>query len=214
VEPLFVESEAKMPHVRFDPSKAVTFDLKHGLVHLDGAPSRLLVPAEALGALCAAAGDEATQSFGRAIGLALGRRVASRLAASAESDGATRASVEAMVEHLGGELALSGLGSMGIERWGRAMVMVVDQSPLGAEGDALLEAVLASALEGAAGRATRAIFLGRETVRARFLITGEAGAQKVKAWLSEGLSWGDALVRLHANVEPAKAQVESPGGDA
>jgi len=202
-----------MSHVRFDPTKTVTFDLQHGLVHVEGAPSRVLVPADALGALFTAAGGEATASFGRALGESLGRRVASRLSGGEDGE---RVSVEAMVEHLGGELAITGLGSLGLERWGRALVMVIDQSPLGEGGDGLLEAVLEGALAAAADRSVVAVFLGRDSVRARFLLTGEAGAEKVKAWMGEGVSWGDALVRLHASPAPAPSTTEAaaPGGDA
>jgi hypothetical protein len=180
-----------MPDIRFDPSQSVTFDLAHGLVHLEGAPSRLLVPADALAALAGAAGPEAAATFGRALGEAMGRRVATRLAPG-------EAAVDAVVEHLGGELALGGLGSLGLERWGKALVMVVDQSPLGAAGDLVLEAALGAAVEAAAGRRVCAVLLGREGVRARFLLGGEAGVTKVRAWLAAGASWGDALVRLHA----------------
>jgi len=180
-----------MPDPRFDPSKAVTFDLTHGLVHLEGAPGRLLVPAEGILRLARAAGPAAAGAFGRSLGDAMGGRVRSRLDAGV-------ASIEAVVEHLGGELALAGLGSLSLERWGHALVLVMDQSPLGAEGDPLIEAALGAAIEGTAGRSARAILLGREGVRARFLIGSHAGVEKVRGWLGEGLPWGDALVRLHA----------------
>lgn len=183
-----------MTDLRFDPSKAVTFDLAHGLVHLEGAPSRLLVPAEALGALARAAGPEAASAFGAAIGEAMGRRVAARLG----EGGAASASVDVVADHLGGELALAGLGSLGIERWGRALVLVVDQSPLGEGGDRVLEAALASAVHAAAGRSVRVALLARDGVRARFLIGGEAAIEKTKRWIDEGVAWGDAIVRLHA----------------
>jgi len=163
---------------------------------------RLLVPADALGALAAAAGAEATRAFGRALGEALGRRAASRLAAPASAD--------AVIEHLGGEMALAGLGSLSLERWGRALVVVIDESPLAAAGDGLLEAVLAGAFEAASGKAVHIIFLAKQAARARFLMTGSAGVEKVRTWLAEGLSWGDALIRLHAGAgglakEPVKA---------
>jgi hypothetical protein len=195
-----------MNHVPFDPSKAVTFDLARGLVQHEGAPPGLIVPTEALAELARAAGPAAFERFGRAIGQAVGRRVASRLAAA---DGVRGAGVAAVVEHLGGELAVTGLGSLSLERWGRALVLVVDQSPLGAAGDALLESVLAAALEAAVGEAPSVIELARDGVRARFLVTGAAGASKVRAWLKDGMSWGDALVRLHA---PPSAT--TPRGDA
>jgi hypothetical protein len=184
-----------MPDLRFDPSKSVTFDLAHGLVRLEGAPAGLLVPADALAALVAAAGAEAGAAFGRSLGEAMGRRVAGRLT---EGAGVRGAAVEVVVEHLGGELAIAGLGSLALERWGRALVLVMDQSPL---GDALLEAALAAAIEAATGRKVRVVGLGREGGRARFFVGGDAGAEKVKAWLGEGIGWGEALVRLHAPAQ-------------
>jgi hypothetical protein len=183
-----------MTDLVFDPSKAVTFDLTHGLVHLEGAPSRLLVPADALLALARAAGPEAAAAFGRSLGESMGRRAAARF----EGDGLVAAPADVVLDHLGGELALAGLGSLGLERWGRALVLVIDRTPLDAGGDALLEGMLAAAIEAASGRRAHVIALGREGGRTRFLVGGEAAAAKVRAWLSEGLSWGEALMRLHA----------------
>ena len=190
-----------MTDLRFDPSKAVTFDLAHGLVHLDGAPSRLLVPAEALVALTSAAGPEASAAFGAAIGEAMGRRVASRLG----EGGVVAAPIAVVVDHLGGELALAGLGSLGLERWGRALVLVVDQSPLGEGGDRLLEAALASAIAAAAGLAAGVLLLARDGVRARFLVGGDAAIEKTRRWIDEGVAWGDAIVRLHAPADRGDA---------
>ena len=195
-----------MNHVPFDPSKAVTFDLARGLVQQEGALSGLIVPAESLAALARAAGPEASRAFGRGVGEAIGRRVAGHLA---EIDGVRAAGVGAVVEHLGGELAMTGLGSLSVERWGRALVLVIDQSPLGAGGDGLLESVLAGALEAAMGERSSVIVLARDGLRVRFLVTGLSTADKVRAWLSEGISWGDALVRLH---DPQSAT--TPRGDA
>ncbi|MEO7331936.1 MAG: hypothetical protein ABI193_25390 [Minicystis sp.] len=199
-----------MPQIRFDPSKAVTFDLASGLVQLSGAAARLLVPIEALSVLCEAAGPNAAATFGRAVGEAMGARVKARL----EGESAVNeASVEAMVEQIGGELGLGGMGSLSLERWGKAMVLVIDGSPLGPRGDGLLEAVLAGALDAATGRSVRSLLLEREEGRARFLITGDAGLEKVTSLLADGLSWGEALARLHAS--PARqASSASSRGDA
>src|SRR6185369_7870144 len=102
-----------------------------------------------------------------------------------------------------------------LERWGRALVLVVDQSPLAAAGDGLLEAVLAAAFEAASGKAVHVVFLARDGVRARFLMTGSAGVEKVRSWLAEGLSWGEALVRLHAPpTAAAQEPTDPPRGDA
>jgi hypothetical protein len=215
-----------MPEARFDPSKAVTFDLASGLVHIEGAPSRLLVPADALRALSEAAGAEATAAFGRALGAPMGRRVATRLGGDTVGDGRSggneggdgagsgsaetvrKASIEGIVNHLGGELALAGLGSLSIERWGHALVLVVDHSPLEGAGDKLLEAALAGALEEATGRGgVRALLIARDEARARFLIAGSAAIEKARGWIEQGMTWGEALARLHS--KPA-----APRGDA
>jgi hypothetical protein len=182
----------------FDPSKSITFDLTQGQVHLAGAPSRVLVPASALVAVCSAAGSDATAELGRAIGDAMGRRVAHRFAGEGDGASVRGATIELVVDHLGGELALGGLGSLQIERWGRALVLVVDQSPLGPQGDALLASVLESALSQATGRSACVSVLDRAAARARFLVASAAAIEKVRAWLREGTSWGDALARLHA----------------
>lgn len=183
-----------MSNVPFDPSKAVTFDLAHGLVRLDEAAPRALVPAEALVALAAAAGPEATRAFAKALGEPLGARVARRLGGA---QGAQGSSVDDVVEHLGGELALAGLGSLGLERWGKALVLLVDQSPLSGSGDVLLAEVVASALSATTGRALQVIPLMREGARVRLLVSSEAAATKASTWLREGASWGDVLARLH-----------------
>lgn len=197
-----------MAVARYRPDHDVTFDLVHGLVHLEGAPGRVLVPAGALATLCASADAAAVAAFGKAIGQAMGLRVAARLASIAEPDesgravGARAASVETMVDHLGAELSLVGLGSLGVERWGRALVVVVDHCPLGGPGDALLEAVLGEAIGAVAARPVNAVLLDRDSVRARFFLAGGAAASLVRTWLRDGVPWGDTLARLHAPPAP------------
>ena len=180
--------------MRFDPSETVTFDLSRGHVHLDGGPPCVLVPALALAALAEAAGGEAARRFGRALGLEIGRRAARRLSAIG---GARDAAVNTVVAQLGGELGLAGFGVLSLERWGQAVVPVVDGVPLGPSGDALLGGVLEGAIEATTGAEATAIFLARDGSRARFLLLGDAGARKVQGWLDHGVSWGDALARLH-----------------
>ena len=180
-----------MANSTFDPTHAVTFDLASGRVHLDDAPSRVLVPADALATLAAAAGEGPTLAFAAAMGEPVGRRVARRLSGSP-----TSATLAEVVDHLGGDLALLGLGSLGVERWGDALVLTLDHGAIAS--DAFVAAVLASALSSASGKAVEVVALVKDATRARFLITGKAGAEKARGWLKEGVSWGDVLVRLHA----------------
>ncbi len=70
----------------------------------------------------------------------------------------------------------------------------------------MLAGVLAAALGEQSSSVT---VLARDGGRVRFLVTSRAGIDKVRAWLDEGVAWGDALVRLHA---PTPAT--TPRGDA
>jgi hypothetical protein len=175
--------------IRFNPSGSVSFDLVRGRVDCGG--DHVLVAADALIDLCRAAGDEAVSDFGRRLGTALGRRVAERL-----GDAASSASIEDVLDHLGGELALAGFGSLGLERWGRALVLTVDGGPFGQQLDRLLGAVLEGSLQRAFGRDCRAIKLMRDDRQVRFLMANPVSAGKVSEWLGSGLSYGDALARL------------------
>jgi len=175
----------------FNPTHAVRFEIARGRVSLDGAEARVLVPAAALGKLCENAGPESVRDFGRNLGTEIGRRVASRLDGGAPS-------VTALVEHLGGDMALSGLGSLTVEIWGRALVFAVTDSPLGKEGDVLLASVLEGALQRALARDTSLVELERSDGRVRFAVLSPKTADGVRKWLGQGVSWGDALARLNA----------------
>lgn len=182
-----------MDHPRFNPSQSVKFDLARGAVSVDGA-GRLLMPADLLGELWASAGEEQQRDFGRRLGTELGRRVVERLGASRTE----HASVEAVVEHLGGDVALAGLGSLSVERWGRALVVVVEGSPLGAAGDGLLAALLEGALQRLMGRDAAVVVLGRDGARVRMVVLNPSSALRVKSWLGSGVAWGEVLSRLHS----------------
>jgi hypothetical protein len=136
------------------------------------------------------------KSFGRRLGTEAGRRTADAL-----GSGVAGASLESLLEHLGGNLALMGFGSLGLERWGKALVFTLDTSPFGAHGDALLSAVIEGALQRAAGRDVEAVVLGRDDDRVRLVVLSARAARSVRAWLDEGRSWGEVLSRLHQGAQ-------------
>jgi hypothetical protein len=185
-----------MAQPQFDPSRAVQFDLGRGQVALDGASCRVLVPADLLLELCRDAGTEAAKNFGRRLGTECGRRVAERLA-----EGAAQATVENLLDHLGGEVALMGLGNLGVERWGKALVMTCEGAPGGSDGDVLLGAVLEGAMQRVFGRDTTAVKLQRDDDLVRMLIVSSATAQSVSEALRSGTAWGQVVAELH---QPAR----------
>jgi hypothetical protein len=177
---------------RFDPSHSVEFDLGRGQIAVRGGSERVLIPADALVALCEGSDPEVRRDFARRVGTEAGRRTAERLGDPA------RANIEAVVEHLGGDLALMGFGSLALERWGRALVLVVSGSPFGTAGDELLACVLEGALQRAFGRDVGAVRLIRDDARVRFLVSSRSGSARVREWLSAGVPWGEALAWLDA----------------
>ena len=115
----------------FDAARAVRFDLPSGSVRAAGDARVALVPVEALAAV---GKSGAADEVAGIVGSAIGKRVAARLG---NSNGAT---IEAFATALGGELAVAGYGSLSLERWGRALVLVVEHAAL---PDAMLGTMLA-----------------------------------------------------------------------
>ena len=180
---------------RFDAAHAVSFDLSSGQVGLERSP-RVLIPVSALQALCESAGAEAARDFGRLVGTELGRRVADRL--SVES-----ADTDSMVEHLGGEIALLGLGSLGLEHWGAALVFTISTTPFGPISDGWIAGVFEGALQRALGRQVNAVELPRVGGTVRVLLAGEQGAQIAR----RGLAAGKDLVELAAELNAAGSDI-------
>jgi hypothetical protein len=176
----------------FDPAHAVHFDLPRGNVRTRRDDDRvLLVPMAALDELVRTAPPAAVEAFGRSLGAAIGRRAATSLRAP------QNASVETFVTHLAGEAAIAGVGVLSVERWGRAVVVVVEDSPL---NGALIVALVASALQVASGRRASCALLSRDDRSARIFVGNEKAADRVRAWLASGVSWGEAVVKLHGGA--------------
>jgi hypothetical protein len=182
-----------MPAPSFDATHAIQFDLSRGNVRSgEEQECVLLVPAAALARLAAAAPAEASDALGNALGDAIGRRARARLKDAGDD------SIEAVVTQLAGEAALSGIGSVSIERWGRAVVVLVEGSPL---ASALLAPLVASALQAMFGRSVWCALLSSEGQLTRVLVASESGTERVRHWIASGVPWGSALARLQG--EPA-----------
>ncbi|HEY8041852.1 MAG TPA: hypothetical protein VIF15_18740 [Polyangiaceae bacterium] len=173
----------------FDPTHAVRFDLPRGSVRAGG-EGVLLVPTAALDDLVLSAPAEAIEALGRALGAAIGRRAAARMNPST-------AAIEAFVTHLAGEAAIAGVGALSVERWGRALVVVVEDSPL---VGTLLSPLVAAAVEAASGRPVACTLLSRDERSARILVGSERGVGRVREWVAAGVPWGEAIARLHGGV--------------
>ena len=176
----------------FDPTHAVQFDLSRGNVRTKRDDDRvLLVPMAALDELLRSVPAPAVEAMGRAIGAAIGRRAAMSLRDP------QNASVEVFTSHLAGEAAIAGIGALSIERWGRALVVVIENSPL--EGR-LLATVVASAIEVASGRRAHCALLSRDDRCARIFVGSEQAVDRIRTWVASGVPWSEAVVRLHGGA--------------
>jgi hypothetical protein len=176
----------------FDPTHAVRFDLPRGSVHTERDGDRvLLVPAAALDDLVLSAPPEALDALGRSLGAAIGRRAAARIGDPQS------ANVESFVAQVAGEAAVAGVGALSVERWGRALVVVVEGSSL---AGALLGAVIGAAVEAASGRRVSCALLSRDERLARFFVGSDDGCARLKEWIGSGATWGEAIVKLHGGT--------------
>jgi len=173
----------------FNSTQAVRFDLAHGSVRAGSGDDRVwLVPVAALADLTRTASPEAVAALAKAIGSAIGRRAAARMG------DATASSLEEFITQLAGEAALAGVGAWSVERWGRALVVVIDE---GAPPNALIAPLVGAAVEAASGRKVGCALLASDEHGARILVSSDRAVERVKQWVASGVSWGDAITKLH-----------------
>lgn len=171
----------------FDPSGAIRFDIKSGAASDTGGARLVVVPAAALESL-----DRTTPGALAHLGSEIGRGCGARVAARLGGDGEVRAAtLEVVVTHLAGELALAGLGVVHLERWGRALVLVVSNPAVNSDG--FVGAALSGALAAASGREVAVAPLGHEGTAARYFVGTQQTVVKVRSLLSQGKSWSDVL---------------------
>ena len=179
----------------FNPTNAFHFELARGQITTPGAGPRLLLPADTVSHLLGNLSEEARRDFGHSLGTELGRRAAERLG------NVQQASPNEVVDHLGGEWALMGLGSLGLELWGRALVFTVTGSPFGAGGDEFIAAVAEGAVGRGMGRHAVVVPIHRDADRVRLLASSARAAERARALLAEGRGYGEVLEELNRSAE-------------
>lgn len=170
----------------FDPARSVTFDLEQGHVELADGEAQLLLPADALAALLA--GESTARGLGRAVGVAAMERVGMRVAGARDAGTDTRlvrdrirsASLDTIVEMLGGELAVVGIGNLRVERWGNALLFVLDPFVLDERADELLCGVFEGALAGVTDRECAALVVDRSGLQVRVLVSNEVAIARAR----------------------------------
>jgi hypothetical protein len=175
---------------RFDPTRAIVFDFARGRMRDDEGETRLNLPASAIVRLLASAGDEGGRAFAAELGLEIGRRVLGRLKTEL-----SEAPVETWADHLGGQLALIGLGDLSVERWGRALVFRVRGIPRDLEG--LVGVLLEAAIHRVLGREVRLPGFP-DGSDAAFLAVSPVTAERVYQLAAGGAGLAQTVESLHA----------------
>lgn len=183
------------------------FDLDRGRITL-GVERHILVPAAALFAMCHAAGERASRDLGRAVGGAVGRRLASAPA------GRPDAAFDHAIDALGAELAWLGLGALSAERWGELLVLRLEGTPPGpAEVDAFLAGLVEAAIEAWTGRVAHAVVAERTGEGARLIVGGARVAGVAQGLVSAGAGLLEIVRHLHSPA-PGGGGGGVPGGPA
>lgn len=183
----------------------LSFELAEGLVRLGG-EARIVLPVSVLLTFVGAATADVRRGFARTLGESIGQVATIRMK---EEDFAAPlalvdASPEAALSELAAAWALAGLGGLGMERWGRALVMTVDNVPLPRDTDDLLEVMIEGAIEQATGRKVHVALIERHRNRLRFFVGNARAVEKIRTLLTRNVAWAEALAQLHS----------MPGGSA
>jgi len=174
------------PH--FDPTRAIIFDIARGQMRDDEGSERLNIPAQALLRLLEQAGTDAQKDFAQSLGSDLGRRMVDRLGKNLSD-----ASLPLLTEHLGGQLALIGLGDLSIEQWGPALVLSVSGTPQGFTP--MTGQLLGAALQRVFSRQVQLVAFEKGTTIA-YLVVSEIAAARVAALKASGASLGQVIDQL------------------
>ena len=173
------------------------FDLASGSVRLTAGEPQVLVSASIVGSLVASAPN--AREMGRLIGADLAGRA--RIRRAMTGGGASEETMRSLtlgdvVDLLGGELAILGLGNLRSERWGAALLFVLDPCPLDTRADGFLAGIIESAVASAGGRDLRAAVLEHEGRTVRMLICNEVAMKRAEALRADGLPFTGIVSRL------------------
>lgn len=178
------------------------FDLASGSVRLPTGEPQVLLPASVVSALVSTA--PASRDLGRLIGSEVAGRARIRRAMSGATNEDTLRSLSLMdlVDLIGGELALLGLGNLRTERWGAALLFVLEPCSLDARADALLSGIVEGAVAASGGRDLRAVVVDREERTVRLLICNEVAMKKAETLRKQGVGFTGIVSQLQGVAEP------------
>ncbi len=173
----------------FDPEKFYAFDLARGSVSTRHGERVLVMASEAVATLVASAVKHGDLTGVRALGKRIGEEAASSLATDVRG-----ATPEAVVTHAAGVLALWGWGALHLERWGNALVLVLEGAPDLDPGKLGHASLLGGMLTSLSGRDIACVPVSS----GRFVVVHPSVAEQVFSWSQEGSDLSQIIAKLHA----------------
>lgn len=171
----------------FDPGGYFAFDLARGAVHTRHGERVLVLASDVLGPLVSTAVRQGDLTAVRMLGKRIGEDAARSLGGDVKA-----AAPEAVVTHASGMLSLLGWGTLVLERWGHALVLVLEGAPnLDAERLGLA-ALLGGVLTTLGGRDVACVPVNGT----RFVIVHPSIAEAVWGWSKEGKDLSSVIARL------------------
>ncbi len=173
----------------FDPGKFYAFDLARGAVSTRNGERVLVVASDAVATLVASAVKHGDLTGVRALGKRIGEEAASSLAADVRG-----ASPETVATHAAGVLSLLGWGALSLERWGNALVIVLDGAPDLDPGKLGLASLLGGMLTSLSGRDIACVPVSS----GRFVVVHPSVAEQVFSWSQDGSDLAQIVAKLSA----------------
>jgi hypothetical protein len=172
----------------FDPAGYFAFDLARGSVHTRHGDRVLMLSSDVISPLVATAARHGDLTAVRGLGKRMGEHAARSLGGDVGAQ-----EPERVLEHAAATLALLGWGVLGMERWGAALVLVLEGSPQ-LDADCLgLAALLGGLLTSLGGRDVACVPVGHT---ARFVVVHPQVAETVWSWAKDGVSLAEIVGRL------------------
>lgn len=179
----------------FDPAGFYQFNVAGGAVHTKGGQRVVLLSDEVLGLLVSAAVERGDVRAVRRLGQHMGDVVAQSL-----GGGLANASMEDAAAHISAVMGVFGWGSLGLERWGHALVCKVEDMPALDADNLGMAALLGGLFSRVLGKAVVCLPVDGE---GRLIMINPAVAEQVWAWYAQG----DSLSEIVGKLEPSGTSV-------
>lgn len=171
----------------FDPGGYFAFDLARGAVHTRHGERVLVLASDVLGPLVSTAVRQGDLTAVRMLGKRIGEDAQRSLGNDVKS-----AAPESVTTHASGMLSLLGWGTLQLERWGQALVLVLEGAPSLDNERLGLAALLGGLLTSLGGRDIACVPVDGS----RFVIVHPSIAEAVWSWSKDGKDLASVIARL------------------